>query len=68
MVGRACYTVAEFCEAHRISRSMLYKLWASGNGPRFKLVGAKKIISHEAAADWRREAEAADSENAATTA
>jgi hypothetical protein len=50
---RAAYTVSEFCAAHRISRSKLYELWASGNGPRFISVGNKRIITLEAAAEWR---------------
>ena len=29
---RAAYTIAEFCAAHRISRSKLYELWAAGVG------------------------------------
>jgi hypothetical protein len=55
------FTVAEFCEAHRISRSWLYAEWKAGRGPRFMRAGTKKIITMEAAADWRceREAEAA---------
>jgi hypothetical protein len=55
---RAAYTVSEFCAAHRISRSKLYELWATGAGPRFIHVGSKKIITVEAAADWRRMGEA----------
>jgi hypothetical protein len=55
--GRAAYTVAEFCDAHRISRSKLYQLWTAGAGPRFIQVGTKKIITVEAASDWRREGE-----------
>jgi hypothetical protein len=27
---RAAFTIAEFCEAHRISRSKLYELWDAG--------------------------------------
>ena len=57
--GRAAYTVNEFCDAHRISRSKLYELWSAGIGPRFIQVGTKKIITNEAAADWRRQSEAA---------
>jgi dephospho-CoA kinase len=59
---RAAFTIAEFCEAHRISRSQLYKLWAAGTGPPFMRVGSKIIITNEAAADWRREGEAASAE------
>jgi hypothetical protein len=55
--GRAAYTIAEFCDAHRISRSKLYELWTAGVGPRFIRIGTKKIITTEAAANWRREGE-----------
>lgn len=52
------FTVAEFCKAHRISRSFLYSEWKAGRGPRFMRAGVKRIITGEAAADWRRECEA----------
>jgi hypothetical protein len=53
------YTVDEFCDAERISRSMLYKLWSQGQGPRFYMVGTVRRISHEARIEWRRQMEAA---------
>jgi hypothetical protein len=56
-VGRVAdppaYTIAEFCAAHRISRSQFYKLRKAGQGPRIKDVG-KQLITGEAAAAWRR--------------
>lgn len=51
------YTVDEFARAHRISRAMVYKLWAQGIGPRTMKVGSRTLISQEAAADWRRSRE-----------
>lgn len=57
--GRAAFTVAEFCDAHRISRSKLYQLFDAGLGPRTMNVGKRRIITQEAAADWRRDMEAA---------
>jgi len=54
---RAAYTISEFCDAHRISRSKLYQLWAVGTGPRFIRIGSKKIITIEAAAAWRHSRE-----------
>jgi hypothetical protein len=57
--GRAAYTISEFCEAHRISRSQLYKLWANGIGPRRIMIGSKNLISIQAASDWVRDREAA---------
>jgi predicted DNA-binding transcriptional regulator AlpA len=52
-------SVVEFCEIHGVSRSLLYKLWAAGQGPKFFKAGARRLISKEAAAAWRREREAA---------
>jgi hypothetical protein len=51
--GRCAFTIAEFCEAHRVSRSWLYGEWRAGRGPKVKEVGSKKIITTEAAAEWR---------------
>jgi hypothetical protein len=47
------FTVDEFCEIHRVSRSWLYNEWRAGRGPKVKQIGVKKIITVEAAAQWR---------------
>ena len=52
------YTVDEFAEAERMSRSMVYKLWSQGQGPRFYMVGTVRRISEEARQEWRRQLEA----------
>ena len=52
--ARYAFTIAEFCEAHRVSKSWLYLEWAAGRGPRVKYIGTKKIITIEDAAVWRR--------------
>jgi hypothetical protein len=51
--ARCAFTIAEFCEAHRVSRSWLYDEWKAGRGPRVKKIGSKNIITAEAAAEWR---------------
>jgi hypothetical protein len=61
---RCAFTIDEFCEAHRISRAQLYLLWGAGRGPRFMRNGKRRIITVEAAANWRREGEAASVEAA----
>jgi hypothetical protein len=66
----AAYSIDEFCAAHGpISRGTLYNMWKAGTGPRFMIVGAgggRRIISFEAAAEWRRQREiAAETETAA---
>jgi len=61
----AAYTVAEFCQAYRISRSKLYQLWDADIGPRVLKIGAKILITIDAARDWQREREAASETQAA---
>ena len=56
---RKAFSIDEFCIAHRISRAMFYKLLKQGRGPRIMAVGSRQIISDEAAAEWRRQMEAA---------
>lgn len=58
-VPRMAFTINEFCEAHRISPAMYFKLRAVGLGPREMRALRKVTISVEAAADWRRERESA---------
>ena len=51
------YTVFQFCGAHNISRSMFYKQMKLGQGPRLMQVGRRRMISNEAAAEWRQRME-----------
>ena len=56
-VPRAVYTIKEFCEAHRLSEAMYFKLRNAGLGPREMRAMRKVTISIEAAEDWRRACE-----------
>jgi len=58
-ISPAAYSVSQFCEAHNISEAFYYRLRRAGLGPRVMRVGARTLISHEAAARWRRDREAA---------
>jgi hypothetical protein len=58
VVADAAFTIKEFCQAHRISQSMFFKLRNQGLGPREMVVGSRRLISVEAAAEWRRAREA----------
>lgn len=58
----AVYTIPEFCSAHRISPALFYKLKNAGIGPRELRVGSRRLITFEAAADWRQAREAATSQ------
>jgi hypothetical protein len=53
------YSLAEFCQRHRISLQLYYKLKQQGLAPRTFFVGTRVLVSKEAAAEWRREREAA---------
>ena len=56
-MGSHAMTVREFCEAHRLSRSLFYVLVRKGHGPKLMRLGGKTLISVEAAADWRQKME-----------
>jgi hypothetical protein len=51
-------TVDEFCHSHRISRGTFYNLLKVGQGPSIMKVGARTLVTVEAAAAWRRKMEA----------
>ena len=53
------FSITEFCGLHRISRAHFYNLVKAGLGPRVMDVRGRKLISQEAAADWRHERERA---------
>jgi len=55
-------SIREFCRLHGISEDQFYKMKREGWGPITMKVGSRTLISHEAAAEWRRarEAEAED--------
>jgi hypothetical protein len=60
-VAPACYSVRDFCIAHCISEDMFFKMQRQGLTPKTMKVGARTLVSMEAAAGWRREREAASS-------
>ena len=52
-------SIREFCTAHRISEDMFFKMRRQGWGPAVMRVGARTLISIEAAAEWRKAREQA---------
>ncbi|MBR1156666.1 hypothetical protein JQ575_39560 [Bradyrhizobium sp. JYMT SZCCT0428] len=52
--GKKAYGVDEFCKVHGISRAFFYKILKAGQGPRLMHVGSRRLVSDEAAAEWRR--------------
>jgi predicted DNA-binding transcriptional regulator AlpA len=55
-------TINEFCQAEKISRSMLYRAWSEGWGPKFYRIGVTRRITYRARLKWQREREAAAAE------
>lgn len=53
----SAYSIAQFCDAHHISRTHLHNMCKAGKGPRMMKLGRRVLISAEAAADWRRQLE-----------
>ena len=53
------YSIRRFCERHDISEAFFHKLRGLGLAPVVMKVGARTLISREAAARWRGEREAA---------
>ncbi len=58
-MGKAAFSVAEFCREHGISRGLFYNMLREGRGPAVIKAGRRTLISREAAEDWRRRMEAA---------
>src|SRR5262245_3252864 len=54
------YSIPEFCRVHGgMSQAFFHALVAKGRGPKLMKVGARTMISVEAAAEWRHAQEAA---------
>ena len=50
-------SIKTFCILHNVSEDLFYKMQRQGWGPTTMKVGSRTLISHEAAAEWRRERE-----------
>lgn len=46
-------SVSDFCRTHGISRAFFYLLQKKGQAPKTMVVGRRRLISLEAAAEWR---------------
>jgi predicted DNA-binding transcriptional regulator AlpA len=52
-----CERERPLCRLHSISRAFFYELRKKGLAPREMRVGTRRIISAEAARDWRQQRE-----------
>ena len=53
------YSIGQFCEAHNISADTYFRAQRAGLGPLTMKVGARTLITVEAAAAWQRDRELA---------
>lgn len=53
MSKKAC-SIADFCKDHAISRAHFYNLEKRGLAPKTLRVGRRRLVSDEAALEWRR--------------
>jgi hypothetical protein len=58
--GVDAYTIPEFCRRHRISPSFYFILRQQNLSPAVMKVGARRLISKEAATAWRAQRETAE--------
>jgi len=56
-MNTAAVLIPAFCKAHGISRAHFYNLLKRGKAPRTLLVGRRRLVSDESAAEWRRSME-----------
>jgi hypothetical protein len=61
--AKLAYSILEFCALHGISRAHFYNLRKLGLGPVEMNCGNRRLISIEAASDWRRQRERAAQSN-----
>jgi predicted DNA-binding transcriptional regulator AlpA len=61
-IGRAAYSIMEFCHAYGLGRSTFYRMQAAGLAPRTLAIGRRRIVTKEAATDWCHRLEAASPE------
>ncbi len=57
--GFDAYSVESFCARHGISRAYFYLLIKRQQAPRIMKLGARTLITREAAAAWRSQMESA---------
>jgi len=58
VTAKKAYSITEFCLAHGISRATFYNLRKVGQAPKEMEDLGRRLISDEAAAQWRQQMEA----------
>ena len=57
-MDKFAYSIKEFCFQHGISRTKFYDLIRNGLAPKMMKLGKRRLISVEAAKEWREKVSA----------
>lgn len=57
MNNRSAISIKQFCTEHNLSRTLFYSLLKQNKAPKLMYVGRRRMISCEAAAEWRKQME-----------
>lgn len=58
IAAKELFSINDFCDVHDISRSLFYTLLKEGRAPATTRIGRRRLISAEAAREWRRQHQA----------
>lgn len=56
-MNKQAFTIAEFCEAYKISRGRFHELEKAGLGPKTYRIASRPYVSLSAAQEWQRRME-----------
>lgn len=60
---KQAFTIAEFCEAYKVSRGRLHELEQAGLAPKTYRIASKPYVSLSAAQEWQARMESGAAEN-----
>lgn len=60
---KQAFTIAEFCEAYKVSRGRLHELEQAGLAPKTYRIASKPYVSLSAALEWQKRMESGAAEN-----
>lgn len=62
-MSKMAFTIAEFCEAYKVSRGRLHELDQAGLGPKTYRIASRPYVSLTAAQEWQERMVSGEGEN-----
>lgn len=62
-MDKQAFTIAEFCEAYKVSRGRLHELDQAGLGPKTYRIASRPYVSLSAAREWQQRMESGAAAN-----